>query len=109
MKTVRLETKSITDWDSFHSEFAELMGFPSFYGRNMNAWIDCMSYLTDANTGMSKITLENGESLVISVSDSESFKKRLPEIFEGLIECAAFVNQRYEEAGQTSVVALAFQ
>jgi len=109
MKTVRLETKSITDWDSFHSEFARLMGFPDFYGHNMNAWIDCMSYLNDANAGMSKIILENGEALVINVADSEGFKKRLPEIFEALVECTAFVNQRYAEDNETSVVALAFQ
>ena len=87
MKTVLLETKSITDWDSFHSEFARLMGFPDFYGHNMNAWIDCMSYLNDANAGMSKIILENGEALVINVADTEGFKKRLPEIFEALVEC----------------------
>ncbi len=48
MAVVRLDCDRITDWESFHSLFAEVFGFPDFYGRNMNAWIDCMSYLDDS-------------------------------------------------------------
>ena len=47
MTVVRLDCDRITDWDSFHAVFAEVFGFPNFYGRNMNAWIDCMTYLDD--------------------------------------------------------------
>jgi len=46
-QSARIETKKITDWDSFYSVFAEAMCFPNFYGRNMNAWIDCMTYFDD--------------------------------------------------------------
>ena len=28
------------------------MGFPGFYDRNMNAWIDCMSYIDELGAGM---------------------------------------------------------
>ena len=45
MPVVRIPTSRITDWDSFHRVFVEIMGFPEFYGRNMNAWIDCMTSL----------------------------------------------------------------
>ncbi len=44
---VTLSTEHITDWETFHAECARVFGFPQFYGRNMNAWIDCLSYLHD--------------------------------------------------------------
>ncbi|WP_206361205.1 barstar family protein, partial [Pseudomonas viridiflava] len=34
----------ISDWQTFHNVFAEQFGFPVFYGRNMDAWVDCLSY-----------------------------------------------------------------
>ncbi len=43
VQSVRLQTQSIHDWDGFHSVFAKTLGFPGYYGRNMNAWIDCMT------------------------------------------------------------------
>jgi RNAse (barnase) inhibitor barstar len=108
MKTILLETNSITDWNSFHSQFATLMGFPDFYGRNMNAWIDCMSYLTAPNEKMSKIHLENGEALVIQISHTNDFRKRMPEIYDELIYCVVAVNNHFAKRKESSVVALAF-
>jgi RNAse (barnase) inhibitor barstar len=55
MTVVRLDCDRITDWESFHAVFAEVFGFPSFYGRNMDAWIDCMSYLDKPEVGMSTV------------------------------------------------------
>ena len=43
MPTARLNGELFTDWESFHTVSAEVFGFPEFYGRNMNAWIDCLS------------------------------------------------------------------
>jgi RNAse (barnase) inhibitor barstar len=45
MTLVKLDTRRIRDWDTFHDLFAEVFGFPGFYGRNMDAWIDCMTWL----------------------------------------------------------------
>jgi hypothetical protein len=49
---VRIDATSIRDWNSFHAVFKQAMGFPDFYGANMDAWIDCMSYLDDPAAGM---------------------------------------------------------
>jgi RNAse (barnase) inhibitor barstar len=103
---VRLESKRITDWDSFHSVFAEALGFPDFYGRNMNAWIDCMSYLDDAGAGMTHITVSPGELFHLEIADAKDFQRRLPEIFQAFIECAAFVNHRRTDAGELPVLSL---
>ena len=107
MARARLETESITDWQSFHEACREAFGFPDLYGMNMDAWIDCMSYL-DEDAGLTRFNLAEGEMLHIEVSATESFNRRLPEIFDALVECGAFVNQRYLEDGKAPVLSLVF-
>ena len=99
----RIQTEKITDWDSFHSVFAETLGFPDLYGRNMNAWIDCLTYFDD---GMTRFTVAPGELFVLEVADTKDFAARLPEIFQAFIECAAFVNYGRAEMGDPPILAL---
>lgn len=101
-----IESSRITDWESFHSLFAEVMGFPGFYGRNMNAWIDCMTCLDEPAPGMTRFCVQEGEFFQLEIVESKQFKKRLPEIFDALIECSAFVNWRKVEVGEPSVLTL---
>jgi hypothetical protein len=105
MARVSIKTEVIQDWTSFHEEFKRAMGFPDFYGMNMNAWIDCLTYLYDGD-GMSRFHLAAGEMLHIEVPDAKGFKSRVPEIFEALIDCTAFVNTRYTEMGQSPALSL---
>ena len=107
MATARLETESITDWRSLHEACRKAFGFPDFYGMNMDAWVDCMSYL-DEDVGMTRFNLAQGEKLHIEVTATGSFNRRLPEIFDALAECSAFVNQRYVEDGKVPVLSLVF-
>jgi len=107
MATVRLDTSGISDWDSFHTTCREVFGFPDFYGMNMNAWIDCLTYL-DLGDGMSRFELAPGEILNIEVTHTQSFNSRAPEIFDALVECTAFVNQRHIEAGKPPLLHLVF-
>lgn len=96
---VSIDFGSVVDWDGFHSRFGEAFGFPEFYGRNMNAWIDCLSYVDDSNAGMSAVTIKPGESLDIIVSGVEAAFVACPEIVRSFFECTAFVNQRFITAG----------
>jgi RNAse (barnase) inhibitor barstar len=84
MRRVEIDTARITDQNSFHAVFAEIFGFPSYYGKNMDAWIDCMS---------DEIA---GTIILLDLKRAEEFKQRLPDVFESIIKCSAFVNQRYE-------------
>ena len=61
---VAVDFNEIGDWDTFHEVFAKAMGFPEFYGRNNNAWIDCMSYIDDEDAGMSKVIYEETYTIV---------------------------------------------
>jgi Barstar (barnase inhibitor) len=96
----------ITDWDSFHSVFQAALGFPDFYGRNMDAWIDCMSYIDDPSSGMASAAVAPGELMTLRIDDAADFHRRCPEQYDALIECVAFVNYRRIADGGTPVLAL---
>jgi len=42
-ENVHIDGSKISDWGTFHHHFSEVFGLPGFYGRNMDAWIDCMT------------------------------------------------------------------
>ena len=105
---MRIDANSIVDCESFHSVFAAAFGFPPFYGRNMDAWIDCLSYLDDPGSGMTAVHVDYGQTLSVVIEHAQDFKARCPNLFSALVECAAFVNWRRIEAGQDPVLALAF-
>jgi hypothetical protein len=105
---VRIPTERITDWDSFHTVFAETLGFPSFYGRNLDAWIDCMSYLDDPNAGMTSSHVARGQIVTLHLEEATEFAQRCPEPYAALVECSAFVNWRRVDRGLPPILALSF-
>ena len=108
MTLVKLDTKRITDWGTFHDVFAEMFGFPEFYGRNMNAWIDCMTSLDDPSAGMTTFHAPPGSVVVIELEHVNNFIRRCPEQYEAIIEGAAFVNWRKIDIGEPVVLAMSF-
>lgn len=70
MKFVKIDTQNIKDRTSFHLEFKKAMGFPEFYGMNMNAWIDCMS---DIEGRMTKSELNSNEPVCLVILNAEDF------------------------------------
>jgi hypothetical protein len=107
-KVVRIDTRRIRDWSGFHDVFADAMGFPDFYGRNMDAWIDCLTSLDQPNHGMTLIHAPAGGVFVLQLDYLEDFAVRCPEQYAAVIECAGFVNWRRIEMGDKPVVALSF-
>lgn len=103
---IDVPVKRIVDWTTFHEVFAEVLGFPAFYGRNMNAWIDCMTDADDPDTGMVRVAVAAGQLMTLQINDADHFAKRCPEQFTALIECTAFVNFRRVETGGTPVLSL---
>ena len=43
MARINVNGAAIVDWDSFHDEFQRAFRFFDGYGRNGDAWIDCMT------------------------------------------------------------------
>jgi len=108
MKRIKKDCNQIKDWESFHGVFAEHFEFPDFYGRNMDAWIDCMSYLDDPDSGMTKITCDRGEYIILELEIIQNFQKKYPNLYEAIIECFAFVNCRSLEADEPPLLMLSF-
>lgn len=105
MPIVRLDAAQLRDWDCFHDVFAATFGFPDFYGRNMNAWIDCMTSLDSPEDGMTSVHGSESDPLVLHLDNAHAIPK---EIFDALVECAAFVNWRRLESGAPAILMLAF-
>jgi hypothetical protein len=103
---ITVPVDQITDWTSFHDVFQRTLGFPEFYGRNMDAWIDCMTSLDSEVDGLSAVAVGSGQILVLRIDDPFDFKRRCREQYDALIECSAFVNSRRTEMGQQPVLAL---
>lgn len=98
MIEVAIDTRSITGWREFHAEFASKFGFPAYYGENLNAWIDCMSYLAD-EANDSSFSIQPGQTLCMVLPACDAWASMQPEIFKALTDCVAFVNRRYAENG----------
>lgn len=108
MNRVKIDCDQIKDWESFHDVFTENFGFPGYYGRNMNAWIDCMSYLDDPDSGMTKINCAKGEYVILELENVQNLRKQNSDIYEAIIECSAFVNWRSLEANEPPLLMLSF-
>ena len=106
MKTVTLDAAAMTDELSFHAAFQDVLGFPAFYGRNMNAWIDCMGYVDDPTAGMSSVWVQPGEVLVLRIENAAEFKRRCPGLWLAFLECAAFVNWRRIDRGGAAILSV---
>ena len=105
---VRLDCGGITDWESFHTVFAEVFGFPGFFVRNMNAWIDCMGDVDTPETGMTTLSVPPGGVLTLQLDGVDELAVRCPEQYAALVECAAFVNWRRSSQGAPAVLALSY-
>jgi RNAse (barnase) inhibitor barstar len=108
MVIVTIDTRQITDCETFHSVCQAAFGFPDLYGRNMNAWIDCMTSLDAPEDGMTSVHVPEGHALALQLEHAGDFARRCPEQYEAIIECAAFVNWRRMERGRPAVLALSF-
>src|SRR5262245_50244144 len=105
MPIVRVDGAQLRDWDSFHDVFASAFGFPEFYGRNMNAWIDCMTSLDAPEHGMTSVHGSPSDPIVLQLDNANAVPK---EIFDALVNCAAFVNWRRLEIGSPPILMLSF-
>lgn len=105
MASTQINGANIRDWDSFHDECIQAFGFPDFYERNLDAWVDCLSYLRDAD-GMTRFKLAETEKLEITINHAEQMRLQVPDIFEEITYCIGGINERYEDYGEKPALAL---
>lgn len=104
---VEFDATAIHDWPSFHDVSAATFGFPNVYGRNMDAWIDCMTYRDD-DDGMAAVNVKAGEAITIQVNGYQGLKSRCPEVADAINECVAFVNWRRIDCGDAPILFLSY-
>jgi hypothetical protein len=104
MPVVCIDCSHISDWPSFHDVFATQMGFPPLYGRNLDAWIDCMTSLDAPEDGMTSIHCTPPDMVTLSLDHADTLPA---DIYQTLLDCAASVNRRQMEAGKPPVLAIA--
>ncbi|MBS0307741.1 MAG: barstar family protein [Proteobacteria bacterium] len=105
MARVQLDGNTIADWPGFHTACKTAFGFPDFYGNNMNAWVDCLSYLRD-DEGMTRFKLAADEILDIEISHADTLRQRIPDLFDELAFCIEAINERYADYGEKPALKL---
>jgi RNAse (barnase) inhibitor barstar len=93
----RIDGKSLADWEKFHDFFASTFDFPAYYGRNMDAWNDCMSDYCYSK-GLVSLHIDN----------AAEFKTMNPTAFAAIVECSAFINWRSTDKGGDPLIVLSF-
>lgn len=104
---VRVDGREIVA-KGIHDVFAEVFGFPSFYGRNMNAWIDCMASLDCPGDGMTTVHAPPGGVVVLQIDHFKDLKQQRPDLACDIVECAAFVNWSRLKMGAPAVLCVSF-
>jgi RNAse (barnase) inhibitor barstar len=105
MAKVRLDGAAITDWTSFHQACRQAFGFPDFYANNMDAWVDCLSYLRD-DDGMTKFKLNPDEILEIEIVHADTLRQKAPDLLEEVAYCVGGINERYADYGELPALKL---
>ena len=105
MASATIDGAAIDGWDSFHAACKAAFGFPPSYTSTMDAWVDCLSYLRDAD-GMSKFRLQPNEMLEIVIMDAAALRAKAPELLDEVTYCVAGINERYADYGEKPALAL---
>ena len=71
MKRIRLDGKKMTDRRSTHEYIAKKLGFPEYYGNNLDALHDCLC--------------EIGEETTVTLINAEEFAENLGAFHKGFI------------------------
>ena len=103
--SVVLDGTKLTTWEEFHDECSTTFGFPGFYGRNRDAWIDC---LTDIDGGLTRADLQTKEDLLISIENSSTWVTQAPAVVTEFVLLVQDVNIRFKETGLAKKVAVVF-
>lgn len=90
-KKIYIDFKEITELSDLHEKLKEELGFPDFYGMNVNALIDCLQSMRFPEEGMSKVVLGEEEVLALELKNFSNAKMLL---VNSLLVAVEAVNQR---------------
>ena len=100
-KRLELDCNGLTEHE-LNKMLKNSLGFVDWYGMNWDAMIDCLSLMRYPNEGMSDITLEDDEILIIECKSLSKAKFDV-NTFIGVIET---VNEKEISKGNNSQIQL---
>ena len=103
---IRIDGRAIVDRDSSRTSFSSAFGFPDLHGRDLSAWIDCMTDLDASGTGMTRLHVDHGQVPGLVIDHADAMKTHCPDSLEALLECAAFVNRHRIDPDGSAVLAV---
>ncbi len=90
-KSIYIDFKEITELSDLHEKLKVELGFPDFYGMNVNALIDCLQSMRFPEEGMSNVVLGEEEVLTLELKNFSNAKMLL---LNSLLVAVEAVNQR---------------
>jgi RNAse (barnase) inhibitor barstar len=92
-----INVSNVSTWDEFHQVFIDEFNFPSYYGRNSSAWIDCMEDFAIADS-----------KLELNIKGMEKLKEISREMYDLINDCSAFINYRSVQSGGSHTISLCY-
>lgn len=104
---IRIDARRLTDSAGLHAALTEALGFPTEYGKNLDALVDCLTHLDDPKARMSRVQLLPGQMALVVLDHTDARGKQATQV-RALVDAIAFVNWRRLEMGQAPVLAVAY-
>jgi len=103
-KEIEIDFSTINNIEEMHIVLQEKFGFPHFYGKNLNALIDCLSSLRYPEDKMSSLFLDSPNEVLFLKTKKLSSKSI--KVLQCLLLAIESVNSRYILKGQTPCIVL---
>lgn len=100
---IELDFSEVNNLDTMHEVLKKAFGFPDFYGKNVNALIDCWTSLRYPEDGMTQIHIGADEMLTIKIVSFPFDKHTMLNHFFIAVQA---VNLRYTNRGEKAVISM---
>jgi hypothetical protein len=105
---IRIDANRLTDAAGLHETMSAAFGFAATYGKNLDALIDCLTYLDDPRASPSRVQVFPGQVALLVIENTRGMSKQKATQVRSLADVVAFVNWRRLEKGEPPVLALAY-
>jgi RNAse (barnase) inhibitor barstar len=100
--TLFIEGSAFADAERFHDEMAFKLGLPSWYGRNLDALLDCLSSIGDPQNNLCRHWEWREEKRLVLRILGLSIDNVDVAVAAAFVQTVADVNERLEQDGATN-------
>ena len=100
---IEIDFSEITELESMHILLKEKLGFPDFYGKNLNALIDCLSSVRYPNDEMMNVSVDKDNMLSLVI---KSFPLEDNILLNHFFTAIQSVNKRYVTRNESPPIGL---